>query len=212
MKTLFKGAFISALLAFGSFANASIINFNDYAISGYATQARSGSSTVEDGGFTLSLAGNLWVDIFYNSVLTSDSILNFTFEATGLNAELYGIGFDNDENYAAGQSENFGFIGGTQASELVTANLFSDYESGDGVVSFSINIGDYVTGSFNRLIFILDNDAQQSGSFASFTNVEICDNILVCQTSSVTSVSEPSHLGFAGLALLMVGALRRKLR
>ena len=79
MKTLFKGAFITALLAFGSFANASIINFNDYAISGYATQARSGSSTVEDGGFTLSLAGNLWVDIFYNSVLTSDSILNFTF-------------------------------------------------------------------------------------------------------------------------------------
>ena len=94
----------------------------------------------------------------------------------------------------------------------MTANLFSDYESGDGVVSFSINIGDYVTGSFNRLIFILDNDAQQSGSFASFSNVEICDNILVCQTSSVTAVSEPSHLGFAGLMLLMVGALRRKIK
>lgn len=212
MKMIFKSALVSALLAISGFANAAIINFNDYTISGYANQVGSGSAAVLDGGSTLSLQGNLWVDIFYSSTLTADSILNFTFEATGLNAELYGIGFDNNEHYSANQSENFGILGGTQAPMLVTANLFSGYESGDGVVSFSINIGDYVTGSFNRLVFILDNDAQQTGSFASFNNVEICDNILVCQTSSVTAVSEPSHLGFAGLALLMVGALRRKFK
>ena len=211
MKFISKVACIATLFLFSS-ANAAFINFNDYTTSEYGNQFKAGTATVENGGTTLTLAGNLWVDILASTNLTSTSILNFSFEATGLNAELYGIAFDNNDSYVYEEMSDFAFVGGTQAPDIDSANAFFNYESGDGVVNFSIDIGQYITGSFNRIVFILDNDENWSGSVASFTNVEICDNILVCQTSSVTQVAEPSHIGFAGLAIMLVGALRRKIK
>lgn len=210
MKFISKIACIATLFLASS-ANAAFIDFNGYTATEYSNQFKAGTATVENGGSTLTLAGNLWVDILASTNLTSTSILNFTFEASGLNAELYGIAFDNDDSFSVTEMGDFAFVGGSQSTMYPSANVLSDYESGDGVVNFSIDIGQYITGSFNRIIFILDNDENWSGSVASFTNVEICDNILVCQTSSVTQVSEPSHLGFAGLAIMLIVALRRKI-
>ncbi|WP_339350168.1 hypothetical protein [uncultured Alteromonas sp.] len=210
-KILVASAFLTGL----SSAQAAFINFDDYAITGYANQDQSGSANTSDSGLTLDLAGNTWVNIMLDSTITSTSILNFTFEATGLNAELYGFMFDNNNSFELDSMEEFGFVGGTQstASVFSTSNVFDDYVSGDGVVSYSISIGDFFTGTFDRLVFILDNDASASGSFASFTNVEICDSAAACTTNAPgapTAVSSPSHLGFIGLSLFAIAALRRK--
>lgn len=211
MKFFLKIACVATLFLVGS-ANAVFIDFNNYTATEYSNQFKSGTATVDNGGSTLALDGNLWVDILVNTTLTSTSILNFSFEASGLNAELYGIAFDVNDNFSVSAMQNFAFIGGSQSTLYPTANVLSDYESGDGIVNFSIDIGQYITGSFNRIVFILDNDENWSGSVASFSNVEICDNILVCQSSSVTQVAEPSHIAFAGLAIMLVGALRRKIK
>lgn len=213
MKFLTKILVASAFLTGLSSAQAAFINFDDYTISGYANQDKSGTATTSDGGFTLDLAGNTWVDVLFSSTITSSSVLYFTFEATGLNAELYGIAFDNDDTYVYDDMGEFSFVGGTQASEISSANTFGSYASGDGSVTYSINVGDFFTGTFDRLVFILDNDANQSGSFASFTNVEICDSTSACAStapSAPTAVSSPSHLGLIGLSLFAVAALRRK--
>lgn len=210
-KILVASAFLTGL----SSAQAAFINFDDYTISGYANQDKSGSATTSDAGFTLDLAGNTWVDVLFNSTITSTSILNFTFEATGLNAELYGIAFDTDDSYVYNDMGTFSFVGGSQASEITSANIFDNYTSGDGSVSYSINVGDFFTGAFNRLVFILDNDANASGSFASFTNVEICDSAAACATGAPgapTAVSSPTHLGFIGLSLFAIAALRSKVK
>ena len=45
----------------------SFINFDDYTISGYANQDKSGSAITSDAGFALDLAGNTWVDVLFNS-------------------------------------------------------------------------------------------------------------------------------------------------
>jgi len=180
------------------------------------TRFKSGESTViqtsvSNAGSTINLNGNLWMDLAYNSTITSTSILKFTFVATGLNAEIYGIAFDTNDSFSVNSMNHFALIGGEDVLAYPTANVFSDYKSGDGVVNFSINIGEYFTGAFNRIVFILDNDENWSGSVASFSNVEICDNILVCQTPSAVQASEPTNLAFAGLALMFLGALRRRL-
>ena len=218
MKLFFKAALIASVVLFTSAANAAFINFDNEvgSASGYASQDNSsGTLLSSNSGATLELGGNRWIDILMNVTITSSSILKFSFEASGLNAELYGIGFDNNDTYTYGQIDSFAFFGGSQLNKIVRENplnAFGNYSVGDGIVNYSLNIGDFFTGTFDRIIFVLDNDENQTGSFASFSNVEICDNVLVCQTAAITEVPAPSHLGFAGLALLIVGALRRKIR
>ena len=215
MKLFTKILVASAFLTGLSSAQAAFINFDDHTITGYSEQDKAGTPTTSNAGFTLDLAGNTWVDMLFNSTITSTSVLNFTFEATGLNAELYGFAFDTDNDYVYEDMGTFSFVGGTQASEITSSNIFDSYTSGDGAVSYSINVGDFFTGAFDRLIFILDNDANEAGSFASFSNVEICDSAAACATSAPsapTAVSSPTHLGFIGLSLFAIAALRRKLK
>jgi len=211
MNLITKIVTLASLLVGMSSANAAFINFNDHSLSKYSNQYKAGSTSVSNAGSTINLNGNLWMDLAYNSTITSTSILKFTFVATGLNAEIYGIAFDTNDSFSVNSMNHFALIGGEDVLAYPTANVFSDYKSGDGVVNFSINIGEYFTGAFNRIVFILDNDENWSGSVASFSNVEICDNILVCQTPSAVQASEPTNLAFAGLALMFLGALRRRL-
>lgn len=212
MKSI-KSALITTLLLIGGSANAAFINFSDYTATAYGNQSKTGLEVVSNSGNTFTLNGNRWVDILYGVTLTSTSILNFSVEATGLNAELYGIAFETNDTYKYGQMDNFVFFGGTQLTQVTSENSlpsFGSYSSGDGVVNFSINVGDYFTGVFDRMVFILDNDANQSGSVVSFSNVEVCDNALVCQQSSVIAVPEPAHIGLASLALIVMGVTRRR--
>ena len=51
------------------------------------------------------------------------SILNFSVEATGLNAELYGIAFETNDTYKYGQMDNFVFFGGTQLTQVTSENI-----------------------------------------------------------------------------------------
>lgn len=53
-------------------------------------------------GVILELGGNCWIDILMNVIIISSLIFKFLFEVLGLNVELYGIGFDNNDIYMYG--------------------------------------------------------------------------------------------------------------
>ena len=210
-----KQALITAALCFSSVANASFVNFDDYTFSSWGNQTKTGTQVVSDNGSTVTISGNRWVDILHGVTLTSSSILKFTIEATGLNAELYGIGFEIDDTYTYGSIDNFVFVGGTQIAKITRENpltSFGSYASGDGAVDFTVDVGNYITGLFDRMVFVLDNDKNQSGSFVSFSNVQVCDNALVCQTLDFgsTTIPEPTHLGLLAMAFMVIYSSRRK--
>ena len=210
MKFFLKTAVGALLITATAFANAAFINFDSYSSTGYASQDKAGSAYTEDGGYTLTLEGNQWVDIDFTSTISSDTILSFTFIATGLNAELYGIAFDNDNSYNFNAMNEFVFVGGSQTGDLTTANTVDTYTSGDGSVTYNIAIGDLFTGTFDRIVFILDNDANESGSFASFSDVEFCTTSSPCSTS-VVDVNAPSNLALVGMFFILTAFIRRRI-
>ncbi|AIF98658.1 hypothetical protein [Alteromonas australica] len=185
-------------------ASSAFINFNDYTASGFANQAISGTATSSADGSTLTLEGNLWVSISELFNITADSTLYFTMEAAGVAAEWYGIGLEDDNSITASTIFQ---LGGTEST---SANQISTYTYGDGAVDFVIDVGSSFTGVFDRLLFILDAD-NVSGASVSFSNVEICNDTVNCESlsSPSVSVSAPGALGLFTLSCIAL-AVRRK--
>lgn len=206
LKRLFTAAISVFSLASFS-ADAAFINFNDYTTSGYGNQYRSGDATASADGSTLTLTGNLWVSLSEIFNVSSDSTLYFTLEASGVEAEWYGIGFDNNNSITANTLFQLG------GNEGTTANQILAYDFGDGAVDFAINVGSAFTGVFDRLVFILDADSM-SGASLAFSNVEICNDTAACASlasapSAPTGVSSPGAGGLLVLSLLTLVARRR---
>ena len=187
---------------------AAFIDFNSYNPRGYGGQFSQGSATSSLDGSTLTLAGNLWVSISYSSMIDSSTMLFLDFIATGGQGELYGIGFDNDN--VNNNFDQIFLLGGTQA--LNGANVIDTYESGDGTVSYAIDIGSALQGlSFNRIFFILDNDANENTSVASFSNVEFCsDDSLVCRSSMSTPIDAPVGISFLLVSMFFIARSLKK--
>lgn len=178
-----KAIFICATLAASLSTNAAFINFDDYNINGFAGQDVNGSASTSGFGLSLDLDGNTWVSISDLFEIDATSVLYFSFEAAGPQAELYGIGFDNDSSVTAATLFD---IGGTEANN---ANQFYDYVSGDGRVDFAIDVGSFFSGTFSKLVFILDAD-NVAGTSASFLDVELCSSNSFCESTSLQSVAQ----------------------
>lgn len=146
------------------------IDFSTAAITGYGrSQNVSNIHAVEDNGATILLEGNTWKDIDLSYTVTADTILEFDFRSTD-RGEIHGIGFDTDENI----SSNYTFkLYGTQNWGITDFNNYADNEG--EWVNYSINVGDYYTGNFNKLFFVLDNDAN-TNSNAFFRNITLLES------------------------------------
>lgn len=189
-------------------SSASFINFDDYTPQGFNSQMVSGTATTN--GAELLLSGNLWVYLDGTFDITADTIMYFTMEGFGLNPEIFGVGFDND-NIVTPQT-----LFQTGGTENTRANQVGDYSVGDGAVDFAINVGDFFTGTFSQLIFILDNDSMSSGSEVLFSNVEFCTNDSACLTTgsnlnSANAVNAPSVALLSLFALFFTIRKRRSL-
>jgi hypothetical protein len=204
---LFKSALISLVTLFSFSSNAAFINFNDYTTSAFNNQYVSGTATASTDGSTLTLDGNLWVSISDLFEVSSDTVLYFTLEATGPLAEWYGIGFD--DNNSVTPTNNFQ-LGGTQTSR---SNQYATYSPLDGAVNFAINLGDFYTATFDRMVFILDAD-NVAGTTVSFSNVELCSTGDVCLStaapSAPTSVSAPAAGSIMLMSLCLIFLGRKK--
>ena len=139
-----------------------IISFDGITFSSYSNVDAGNYSQID--GTTVLLEDNTWRSIPLNYTITSNTILEFEFRSTS-EGEIHGIGFDTDAN---AQSNRTFKVHGTQNWGI---SNFDNY-SGTSWVSYSIPVGDFYTGSFNRLFFSNDNDAG-SGNNSYFRNVSV---------------------------------------
>lgn len=206
---IYKVIMIVSFLIASNSTYAAFINFNNYTPSGYGGQFSTGAATASTDGLALDMNGNLWVSLLENINVDNSTTLYFDFIATGAQAELYGIGFDNDN--VNNNFDQLFIFGGSQIGTTQFpsgANVIGNYQAGDGSVNMAINVGAFLSGAnFSRLIFILDNDAEENVSLASFSNFEICSDGDVCQ--SLVQVSEP---GYSLLLLLSCLLFARRMR
>ena len=141
-----------------------VINFNNYTISGFSNQDTKGTHQVQDAGVTLHLNGNTWKQIPYNYTVTPSTVLEFEFRSTK-EGEIQGIAFENDNSISPGFSFR---VYGNQNWGIANYN---DY-SGTAWKKYTIPVGSFFTGNFNKLVFIGDDDANALQT-AYFRNVKV---------------------------------------
>ena len=110
--------------------------------------------------------GNAWNHVLANYEVTRDTVLTFRLATTGT-AEIFGIGFDNDDRADSG---TYFQLGGTQQGFGI-----QDFNTGPAgpqqEQEFRIPVGDYFTGAFDRLVFVTDQDAPPPASGEAITSV-----------------------------------------
>ncbi|WNJ18993.1 M43 family zinc metalloprotease [Pontibacter sp. G13] len=141
------------------------LDFNAYTITAYGGQDVGNSFSIQDGGATLFLEDNTWKYISYPYTVTANTVIEFDFQSTS-QGEIHGVAFDNNNSI----SSNYSFrVYGTQNWGI---GNYDNY-SGSGWTTYTIPVGSFYTGSFDRLAFIADHDASPSNGNAYFRNVKI---------------------------------------
>jgi len=133
------------------------IDFGDYTIQSYGG-GQDGNPTqfeVLDSGATLRMWGNNWKAIALSYNVTTNTIIEFDFEATGAQGEINGIGFDNNLGLSA---DRLFQIWGTQTWGI---QAFRNY-SGSGATHYVIPVGQFYTGAMSYMMFANDADAGQA--------------------------------------------------
>ncbi|GAA4272402.1 trypsin-like peptidase domain-containing protein [Aquimarina gracilis] len=139
------------------------INFNDFSIIGFSNQDAAGNYSVESGGEALSLTNNTWKYIALNYTVTANTVIEFTFSSSG-QGEIHGVGFEDDDSLT---SSRYFKVHGTQNYGVTN---YDNYAGGS--TTYTIPVGNFYTGSMDRLVFINDNDGG-SGNNSTFSNVKI---------------------------------------
>ena len=192
--------FIS-LLAFS--VNASVISL-DFSGSyfDYSNQFENGQVEATSGGAVLTMNGNNWVAFEGPFFIEQDTILEVTFVSSML-GELHGFGFDNDvlfdsqDDYRNGANRYFQ-LGGSQAFGVQD---FNTYQTENTLETFLINVGSFVTGSFNYIVFINDQDVDGLDANSVYS--------ITTSNGNFTSVSEPGILSILLSSLIILSASRR---
>ncbi|MEM1000210.1 MAG: T9SS type A sorting domain-containing protein [Bacteroidota bacterium] len=140
------------------------VNFSNLNIISYGTDDF-GPSYVEDGGLTLELGANSWKYIDFPYTVTANTVLQVDFRST-IEGEIHGIGFDNDN--IIGPNYVFKFHG----SQTYAFSNYDNYVP-SAWTTYTIPVGTFYTGSFDRLGFINDNDANPTVGNSWFRNVRV---------------------------------------
>lgn len=146
-------------------------------ISSYGgTQDAVGTFAVQDAGATLFLEDNTWKYISFPYSVTASTVIDFEFRSTS-QGEIHGIGFDDNNSISSNRTFK---VHGTQNWGITNYDNYS----GSSWVSYSIPVGSFYTGSFDRLFFTNDNDGG-SGNNSYFRNVVVHEG--TCGTAPATA-------------------------
>lgn len=158
------------------------INFNDFSVTAFSNQDNDGTFTIENSGNSLKLSNNTWKYIPMNYDVTANTVLEFEFNSTS-EGEIHGIGFENDNSLT---SNRYFKVHGSQNYGVTN---YDNYTSGSQ--TYTIPVGNFYTGSMDRLVFLNDNDAG-NGNTSTFRNVKIyegtCGNSNLLQKNTITSI------------------------
>lgn len=156
------------------------LNFNDFRIDPF-TQDRAGDFSIGNSGNALTLTNNTWKYILINYDVTANTVIEFDFSSTN-QGEIHGLGFEDNNSLT---SSRYFKVHGTQNYGVTN---YDNYSS--GTTKYIIPVGNFYTGSMDRLVFINDNDAG-SGNNSTFSNVRIYEG--TCGGALITQI--PSDFG-----------------
>ncbi len=156
-----------------------VIDFNANPVVSYGGSQDNGTHSLLDAN-TVVLNGNSWKAINLNYTVTSNTVIEFEFGST-TQGEIHGIGFDNDNGISNDRTFR---LYGTQNWGIANYN---DYAANAGSwKTYVIPVGQFYTGSFDRLFFANDDDAN-SASNSYFRNIRIYEGS--CSGSRTVAVT-----------------------
>tara|TARA_R110000765_G_scaffold386026_1_gene477887 strand:- start:55 stop:2664 length:2610 start_codon:yes stop_codon:yes gene_type:complete len=143
------------------------INFNGLVVSSFDNQDSQKSYQIMNNNLGITLSGNTWKAIEYEGTLTLETVVEVDLTHNG-SAEIIGISFETDNKLSP--ERLFKFFGSQRWDYNVPVTQHSDTTE-----TLTFNIGQYITGPINRLVFVLDNDhpVGQTQPQASFENIKI---------------------------------------
>lgn len=154
------------------------INIEELGVDSYGrNQDVSGGASINS-AFEITLTGNTWKSIPFEYTVTSSTVLEFEF-SSDVEAEIHGIGFDNDNEIS---QETFFNVYGTQAWGL---SAYRYTQVGERQF-FRIPVGQFYNGSFDRLVLTTDNDKNIANANSTFSNIRVFeDDVVVTPSTSI---------------------------
>ena len=152
--------------------------------------------TINAANAQITINGNGWNALNIPHSLNPNSVLEFEFASTQ-QGEEHAIGFSNAINSGNSVTGTRYKLFGTQNVPTAQANQDFNYTGNGDFQSFSIPVGQLITGSFQYIVFINDNDANPTQGHSSFRNIRIADAGSSCLDDSEPTPTNPSAINFA---------------
>lgn len=170
------------------------INFTDFTIDSYGGTQDAGTYQLQNGNTVLKVQNNAWKSIALDYTVTPNTIIEFDFGST-IQGEIHGIGFD--DNNTISYSRTFK-VHGTQSWGLLN---FDNYVPDASWQTYTIPVGQYYTGNFDRLFFVADHDSGARNGNSYFRNIRIyegagCGNIIEEGVTTTYSLEEAEGVQF----------------
>jgi hypothetical protein len=140
-----------------------------------------GNYLVSNNNLSVEISGNAWKKVEGDFEITPDTVISFEMDLLS-EGEIQGFGFETDDSPT---SSTFVQLAGTQTFGLQNFNGLQS--NGSGPQHIEIPIGQLFTGTFDRFVFVNDDDIQTAGAF-KMTNISL----------SMTETPEPTVLSFDG--------------
>ncbi|CAL2076908.1 conserved protein of unknown function precursor containing a type A C-terminal secretion signal [Tenacibaculum sp. 190524A02b] len=158
------------------------INFNNFIITPFYNSDESGEYSIKNDGASLLLVNDTWKYIPLNYEVKQNTVLEFEFSSTS-EGYFQGIGFirGNTTRYA----KQYFKIYGTNDFTFFGNHSFDNYET--GTKKYKIPVGNFYTGTMDRLLFINSRHLEPISANSTFSNVKIYEG--VCG-SSVVAVND----------------------
>ncbi|MGK7939154.1 MAG: Ig-like domain-containing protein, partial [Crocosphaera sp.] len=130
--------------------------------------------TYGNNGNEVKLENNSWKSWdLGNYNVTANTRFSFQFRSQDI-GELQGIGFDDNDDLFDNPHTLFQLYGSDTYGALEQS--LNNYEPTDGWKDYEINLGQYFTGNYDRLVFFSDNDANNNiGGEAEFRNLVLAE-------------------------------------
>ncbi|MCB9273768.1 MAG: T9SS type A sorting domain-containing protein [Lewinellaceae bacterium] len=171
------------------------VDFNDFEILSFGGPQDAGYYQLMNDGEILRIGNNAWKSISLKYEVTPQTVLELEF-ASSRQGEIHGIGFDDNNSISANRTFR---LYGTQDWGI---GAFDNYSGGGAWVRYTIPVGEYYTGRFDRLFFAADYDRYPYNSNAFFRNIKIyegagcegTDAIFSPPALELTTMNTPSAL------------------
>jgi hypothetical protein len=152
-------------------APADILDLNGLLIEDFqAGKQDLGDHGVSEDGATLRLDSQAWQSVLMDVEVTADTWLSFDFSAD-VEGEVHGIMFTNGDKMSSGTG--FAIFGTDNWNGAIQDYT---YDGSGSVQRIEIPVGAHFTGSFDRIVFLTDDD-ENVGADSTFANVTLSTGV-----------------------------------